>query len=308
MAEPLVTIIVPTYNYGAYVERAVASCLAQTHPALDIVVIDDGSTDDTASVLHRFGERIRLFLQPHAGVSAARNRGLAEARGEFVSFLDADDWLTPDSVALRLAALQAHPDVDVVLTGAWESRPGRERLRPGRLPRRDVCGTDLHEALLLRRLPLFLRTAMVRAPVAHACRFPEAITNGEDIAYLTKLLFRRHALLLAQRAYVVFRHPGSQRSNLALLRAQELALVSAIFDDPAYGGALAPLRTRFTSQRCLSLARRLFRAGDGPAGRAFYLQGLVAWPPALFRLGYLGKYLRSWVRCQPGRCWGRSGT
>jgi len=92
---PLVSVVIPAYNCGAYVEEAVESALCQTYDALEVIVVDDGSTDATREKLSRFGDRIRVIHQENRGSSSARNRGLELSRGEFVAFLDADDrWLS----------------------------------------------------------------------------------------------------------------------------------------------------------------------------------------------------------------------
>ncbi|MEM6324322.1 MAG: glycosyltransferase family A protein [Pseudomonadota bacterium] len=103
------SVIIPAYNSAASLPASIEAALAQTQPALEILVIDDGSTDDTAAVAARYGNRIRLLRQANAGQGAARNHGLREARGEFVTFLDADDCWEPDFLAVMEPFLTAHP-------------------------------------------------------------------------------------------------------------------------------------------------------------------------------------------------------
>jgi glycosyltransferase involved in cell wall biosynthesis len=119
-----VTVIVPTYNSGSLVCQAVESAMAQTVSPEAVIVIDDGSTDDTAERLARFGSRVRCIRQPNRGVSAARNRGLRETRSEFVAFLDADDVWHPRKLELQLEALHARPEFGLVGTRTY-SWPGR---------------------------------------------------------------------------------------------------------------------------------------------------------------------------------------
>lgn len=100
----LTSIIIPTYNHGSVIVDAIESALAQTAP-VDVVIVDDGSTDDTAGRCAAYGARVRYFRIDHAGPCAARNRGIAEARGEFLMFLDADDVIAPTKVAVQIAAM-----------------------------------------------------------------------------------------------------------------------------------------------------------------------------------------------------------
>jgi len=110
----LVSVVIPTLNYAAYVGRAIDSALGQTYPHTDVIVVDDGSTDDTPAVLARYGDRIRVVAGAGAGVSAARNRGLAAARGDLIAVLDADDEWLPTKLARQLPVLAEAGDVGVV--------------------------------------------------------------------------------------------------------------------------------------------------------------------------------------------------
>lgn len=102
LSGPLVSVILPVYNRAGWVARAVESVLAQTHQPLELLVVDDGSTDDTRRVLANFGSRLRLLEQAHRGAEAARNLGLAHARGEFIAFIDSDDVWYPDRLSRQL--------------------------------------------------------------------------------------------------------------------------------------------------------------------------------------------------------------
>lgn len=124
MTPASVTVVVPSYNSGHLIGEAVASVLAQTVPPEVVIVVDDGSTDDTADRLARSGARVRYIHQPKQGVSAARNRGLREARSEFVAFLDADDVWHRRKLELQLAVLRAKSDVGLVGTSTY-SWPGK---------------------------------------------------------------------------------------------------------------------------------------------------------------------------------------
>ncbi len=122
---PLVTVIIPTHNRELMVREAVLSVIGQTYTALEILVVDDGSTDNTAAILARCGDsRMRVIRQPHQGVSSARNKGLGMARGSFIAFLDSDDLWEPDKVALQLSHM---------VRGGWSiAQTDEEWVRNGR--------------------------------------------------------------------------------------------------------------------------------------------------------------------------------
>ena len=113
----LISAIVPVYNGAATLAEAVASILAQTGAALDVWIVDDGSTDGTADLAARLAaqsERVTVLRQANAGAAAARNAGLARARGDLLAFLDADDLWTPGRLVAQVAALDADPSLDAV--------------------------------------------------------------------------------------------------------------------------------------------------------------------------------------------------
>lgn len=104
---PKVSVVIPTYNRAEKVRKSVESVLAQSFTDLEIIVVDDGSSDQTGqSLLHAFGDRIRYYFQPNQGVSAARNKGIEEARGEWIAFLDSDDLWEQEKLEWQLKALE----------------------------------------------------------------------------------------------------------------------------------------------------------------------------------------------------------
>ena len=114
-AVPRVTVVIPTYNYARYVPEAVESVLAQSFDELEVVVVDDGSTDETADILRPFDEQIRYIRQEHRGLAAtARNTGIRAALGRHVAFLDSDDLWLPEKVSLQVARLDSEPAVGLV--------------------------------------------------------------------------------------------------------------------------------------------------------------------------------------------------
>src|SRR5438552_630371 len=113
----LVSVILAVHNREGSVARAISSVLTQTYRSLELIVVDDGSTDCTRAVVERFGDRVTLIAQAHAGVYAARNRGLRHARGELVAFIDSDDAWLSDKLAVQIP-LMRRPEVGLVFGDA----------------------------------------------------------------------------------------------------------------------------------------------------------------------------------------------
>lgn len=111
---PRVSITIPTYNCARFLGEAICSALSQTYTDYEIVVVDDGSTDDTREVLAEFGDRIRYIYQPNGGLSSARNVAVSQAQGEFIAYLDADDLWYPHRLEVGVAFLDAHKECGLV--------------------------------------------------------------------------------------------------------------------------------------------------------------------------------------------------
>ena len=144
MSLPTIAVVIPVHNGASTIARAIQSVLEQTYPASEIIVVDDGSTDETGRVVSAFGTSVKYLFQPNAGVSLARNNGAARATAEWLAFLDADDWYYPDRLKWHAEWIERQPDLDF-LTGDYEYR------RPdGSLISRSMEITEAG-ALLLRK-------------------------------------------------------------------------------------------------------------------------------------------------------------
>jgi glycosyltransferase involved in cell wall biosynthesis len=160
----LVSVIIPVYNYDRYLGEAIESVLGQTHPHLEVIVVDDGSTDRSSEVAKGFTDRgVRYCHQVHAGIGPARNKGVEFAQGEFLAFLDADDRWPPEKIERQLNAFESDPALEMVFGQAlqlqngpaWEAavndyKPSVDGMVPGMVP-----GTMLIKRNAFFRVGLF---------------------------------------------------------------------------------------------------------------------------------------------------------
>ncbi len=128
---PVFSIAMPLYNKAAYVGKAVASIVNQTFTDWELVVVDDGSTDESADIVRRFEDmRIKIIRQPNAGVGVARNRGVAEGMAPYICFLDADDWWEPTFLEEMSRLVERYPDAGIYGTNYFIAKNGRSRIAP----------------------------------------------------------------------------------------------------------------------------------------------------------------------------------
>lgn len=181
-----VSIILPVHNGEAYLHEAIDSVLAQTHSDWELIIVDDGSSDGTATILGSYkDERIKVFRQENKGVSAARNRGLQEMEGEFLLFLDADDVLYPRSLESRLNKFKGDPELSfvdgsVLLTGA-DSKDHRELWSPS------FEGYPKEELLALKDTCFVTISWLICSDILEGERFDEGLTHCEDLDFFLSL-------------------------------------------------------------------------------------------------------------------------
>ncbi|MEN9578289.1 MAG: hypothetical protein RJA70_1298 [Pseudomonadota bacterium] len=196
---PLVSTIIPTYNRSVEVLRAVRSALCQTYDRQEVLVVDDGSTDDTeAQLSSHFGTRIRYLKKANGGVSAARNFGMREARGEFIAFLDSDDEWRSDKLRLQVEFLTAHPEFGLVVTDIEWVDPNGETTRVERRREHFPASGDVL-ASALREPTITPSTAMLRKRVVDEVgEFDVALKTAEDIEYYLRIARRYKVGLIDQ--------------------------------------------------------------------------------------------------------------
>ena len=221
MNSSLISCIVPVFNGERYVREALDSILAQTHRPLEIIVADDGSTDDTAAIVSSYGDRVRYLFQPNAGTAAACNLGLRAAQGDFIAFLAADDLWHVEKLAGQMNCFKRRPELDLCVTHVqnfWipELQEEAERFRNHRISQ--PLPGYVPQTLLARRA-LFETVGHFNIALRHADStdwFLRVIEHGAVIDILPDaLVYRRiHQSNLSRRMA-----SASRREYVELVKA-----------------------------------------------------------------------------------------
>lgn len=285
-----VGVVIPAFDVERFIADAIGSVIAQSHQDWAIVVVDDGSADGTAAAAERCAgarTRLRLLRQANAGVSAARNAGLAALDCDAVTFLDADDWLAPDALSRLAAAL---PENSVAAYGPYAfvdeaARPGAAPHvgRSGRLPSGDVLPALLERNLLANGgHALIRRDAMERAG-----GFRSDLSYGEDWECWVRLALLGPFAIAAGRAPLlhVRRRAGGAYLRMADDPASFRPCMDAIFRNPALRARLGDAecdaaRVRAEAENDWIVGRELIRHGRAAEGRRWLRRSAAAKPSA----------------------------
>jgi glycosyltransferase involved in cell wall biosynthesis len=283
-------VIIPVYNGSSTLRRAIRSALFQTGCIVDVIVVDDGSTDQTPEILREFQGKIRTIRQSNAGVGAARNKGLDLAAGQYIAFLDADDEWLPGKLEKQLAALERFPDADLVYCGAiYRTADGiHQDLSPVFVEGDDVLdrlafGNFIPTSSLLARADCF------QAPDA---RFATDLRFGEDYSLWLQLATSGRKFYAVRESLILYavgtdNYKYSLEDHLRLFRHVETLLQSA-------PGLTGPHRDRLLRRRRNNSAwnlATLFARNRQWSGA--FRQALNAWrsdPLALRGIGHFFRY------------------
>ncbi len=291
MSRPLVSVVIPNFNYGRFLSRALESVFAQTYSELEVLVVDDGSTDESLDVLRRYEERIRSISQRNQGVSRARNLGIRESRGELLAFLDSDDWWLEEKLAKEVDLLESG-GFGMVYTGLrFVSEDGavRGETTDG------LSGRVLKELALLEKpgIPASGSSALIRRECFDVVGlFDPALSTSADWD-LWRRIACRYAIGMVREPLTSYRlHAAAMHREVELFEHDMLLAFQKMFADEAAREA-HPLERRATARLFMTLAGSYFRVGRWGKVLEYCAKSLALNPSGLFRLAVLPSFRRS---------------
>ena len=280
---PSVSVVIPCYNGDSYLGQAIDSVLAQSWYDFEVIVVDDGSTDNTAEVTRSYcDQRIRYEYQANRGLANARNTGIRLARGKYLAFLDADDTFLPAKLQLQITYLNDHPEVGLLVGGflridaegnvLYESRPP-----PGVISPEDV--------LVASRFPV--HASLVRKTwVQRVGYFDERLSAAEDWDFHCRLAIMGCKMHVTEDIVCAYRLlPGAMSTDPERQTRAMLQVVEKTFASGSLASSLAELEAEAFGYTHLKGAIRHFGAGLIDAGRHHLAQALQ-WDPGLSEDGY----------------------
>lgn len=284
-AEPLVSVIIPTYNYGTHVSRAIDSVLDQDYANVEVIVVDDGSSDGTGEIIHdRYGEKIRYFFQANQGVSSARNLGLKNAAGEFIVFLDADDRLEKSAISHRVACLREKDDFGWVygpivyhdtsgndITASYEEKYSfaHSYARSGEILGYLLMGELIHPAAIMMRASLVRKVGFFR----------EDLHQLEDFEFWLRAAAASPVCFVSDEDTIVLAHDDSaSHSGNDNYKSLLAILMDAETHYPQHVKALGRAWQRRLSGVLVHRAMHLWTDGDVALARSLIQQAIRRYP------------------------------
>jgi len=292
MKSPLVSVIIPAYNAEKYIERTLSSVLSQDYENLEIVVIDDGSNDNTADVVKKLADkdkRLQYVHQQNGGVSSARNHGYKLSKGEYLAFLDADDIWLPDNLSKKLAHLQDNPDIGLVHSDAVlidENDKPLDEIKKGK------SGWILDDLLSWNGtcIPAPSSILVKREVVDTAGGFDTNLSTAADQEFFFRVAAKYKIGRVEEVTWQYRMHSQNMHSNIALMEHDCLLSYKRATENNLFKSA--SFRRKCYSNMYIILSGSWYHDGKNKGKAVKYgFKAIWVYPPAILRL--ISKFILS---------------
>jgi glycosyltransferase involved in cell wall biosynthesis len=265
----LISVIIPTFNRFEFLLPAVDSVLSQTYRDYELIVIDDGSTDETGKGLKPYEKQLRYLYQENRGVSAARNRGLQAARGDWIAFLDSDDWWLPKKLENQVRFISEHPQAAVCQTDETWIRNGR-RVNPQK--KHQKFSGEIFAPSLIRCLVSPSAVIIKKVLFDEVGFFDESLPACEDYDLWLRISCR-HPIYLLKEPLVVKRggHPDQLSRTIPILDRYRIQSLVKLIDSGRCSPAQEKMVLKELKTKCRIVGLGCIKRGREEEG-AFFLQ------------------------------------
>jgi len=276
---PLVSVIIPTYNRSKLLQQAVESVLNQTYPAIEVIVVDDGSPDDTEAVMKQYSGRIIYLKQANQGVSAARNFGFRTASGQYINFMDDDDLFMPAKIERQMQVFEKQPEMGLVHCGfVYVDEQGSPLDKVGRLPEREVLKNLIYRCFFWSGAPLIRRHCLERVGL-----FDEETWSACEEWDLWLRIALDFPVACAQETLGAYRMVPDSRmiANLTRLENGVFATMDRVFSAPQLPAEIATLKDHVYSNHHFHISNRYYASGHWTEAQRSLTQTLALNPQLL---------------------------
>ncbi|MDJ0576032.1 MAG: glycosyltransferase [Xenococcaceae cyanobacterium MO_234.B1] len=256
-----VSVIIPAYNGALYIGEAIESVLAQDYDDYEIIVVDDGSRDNTKEVVTRYGGRVNYIYQENQGVAQARNRGLECAKGKYIAFLDQDDFFLPNKLSEQVAILEQDSSIGLVNSG-WEIVDRQGTKLAAVEPWYNLPQLDLESFIVWK--PVFLGAMLFRRSWLDRCgNFDPTLEQTPDVDLVLRLVSIGCPATWVKKATVAYRQHEKNASKNTSLQAQELdQILARFFHNSLLSPKVKALEAESRYQSLVWSAWRLYDTGN----------------------------------------------
>lgn len=293
------SIIIPAYNYEDVVARAIKSASSQCYQFYEVIIINDGSTDNTLdkakkAVNKTNNTNIRIINKDNGGLSSVRNRGIQEAKYDWVIFLDADDELLPNALADFNEAISLNSSAKLVIGGHYNTRLGKRSQTPP--PILDLSRQKNFSGYINKSFGIANGSCAMHKNLFKALSYNENVRNGEDIPVFANILANHDAVSCGSLVAIIHRHNSSLRHNMRAELEVGMKLVNLIFDQPGMPEWTEGYRRKYATKRAISIAKRCYRQGYYFDSKKYYRTAIKTDPMSIFNVKALMKYILSHLR------------
>ncbi len=286
------SIIIPCYNAAQTLARAIDSLLVQQEWLDNIVLMDDGSADDTPKIAKdyqlRYPNLIEYHAQTNQGPGKARNQGVIYARGEYILFLDADDALTPNCLSTFCQAFADFPSIDLMIAGYTAIHAEKEY---SKYPTRFQNSSLLLQALWFGKFSACGGAIALRRHCCSYAHYPETIRHGEDLVFFTHLMAKFQVHMLPFIALRVFHSSNSLRHDKLSTLEEAEAIVPLLFNSQYLNETLMKFQAEYHAKYLLSLARTAIKLKQYAQARRFLAKAYPLHAASFYQLKALKAFI-----------------